>query len=287
MIRQLRKPVPATVEVLELADVAKRSRRWNPFIDTAFIERSLELMPGRSVWIPSTEEIVVVSPWRNRLEVGAINAINAVAHADALFREAASLSEALGDEGIVSVEWDVARSPGFFERIEFDSLQEIVSWDLEGRQEIAQPSAKWPSRIVERLESSDLAGLVRLDHAAFDWLWWNSEAEFLTYGMRPGVEIIVIEIDNEIVGYIGYSDFGDWGHIDRIAVAPALQGQGIASELMRLAVARMRRARAKRIELSTQTNNVRSRVLYEHLGFRVNPASTYRVFGRYFGDHGA
>ncbi len=71
-----------------------------------------------------------------------------------------------------------------------------------------------------------------------------------------------------------------WGHIDRVAVIPDLQGQGLGTDAVRFALRRLATAGAKRIGLSTQRGNIASQKVYERLGFRRAIASDYRLYGK-------
>ena len=90
--------------------------------------------------------------------------------------------------------------------------------------------------------------------------------------------------DGKIMAYIGFTAFLGWGHIDRVAVAPEFQGQGLGLRLTRFATDRLVRVGARRIGLSTQITNVPARRMYEKLGFVRQLATDYRLYGRWIAD---
>jgi ribosomal protein S18 acetylase RimI-like enzyme len=124
-----------------------------------------------------------------------------------------------------------------------------------------------------------LADLVRIDHAAFPWLWWNSPEEFVAYGGTPGVQLFVGRLAGRVVAYVGLTHYLGWGHLDRIAVEPAAQGQGLGGQALAFAIGVLLRSGARRVGLSTQRRNVRSQRLYERFGFRRSPGYDYRLYG--------
>ncbi|MBX6343245.1 MAG: GNAT family N-acetyltransferase, partial [Thermomicrobiaceae bacterium] len=139
----------------------------------------------------------------------------------------------------------------------------------------------------ERVDIHDqgrFAELVALDHASFPWLWWNSVEEFENYFGSPGVEIYLgRDHAGAAVSYIGVTRFRNWGHLDRIAVAPERQGEGLGLQSLDFAVEVLARGGARRVGLSTQARNVRSRTLYERYGFQRSPSQDYCLYGRWLG----
>ncbi len=121
-----------------------------------------------------------------------------------------------------------------------------------------------------------------LDHQAFPWLWWNCRDEFLQYAGSPGVAIeLGRDESGRAVAYIGTTRYRTWGHLDRIAVAPDIQGRGLGRAALDYAVMTLARSGARRVGLSTQARNHRSRRLYDTYGFRRSPGNDYRLYGRW------
>jgi ribosomal protein S18 acetylase RimI-like enzyme len=137
---------------------------------------------------------------------------------------------------------------------------------------------------ADTTNAESLADLCAVDHAAFPWLWWNSSLEFEVYGFTPGVELHLGYVDSEPVSYVGITAYPGWGHLDRIAVIPAMQGSGLGYQSLDFAVSSLIRRGARRIGLSTQKQNVRSQQLYERYGFRRSRANDYRLYGKYLID---
>ena len=244
------------------------------------VKRGISQFPGRSVWLPETLEYAVVIPWRHRDEVANVVELSAVRHPAAMLEAVVERSSRLGANVVISIEIDEIRQPAFYERAQFELLEEVITYELDCR--IAPPLRIGGMRFqhVDARNDADRELLVRLDHTIFPWLWWNSEAEFLVYADAPGVELFVGYDGDEPVSYVGVTSYLGWGHLDRVAVLPHRQGQGLGAEALSFAVSRLMHAGSLRVGLSTQRENRRSQRLYERFGFRRATSNDYRLYGR-------
>ncbi|MCC2629622.1 MAG: GCN5-related N-acetyltransferase [Thermomicrobiales bacterium] len=243
------------------------------------MRRLLDLHPGRSVWVPTTLEYALIGPWRNRPEIASIEDLVAVRHLEELLRAAIERCADQGDELVLTVELDSQRSPARYERAGLDMLEEVITYELGSVREAWSGSGR--IRLV-RVQANDKAAIdlvTSIDQASFPWLWRNNRAEFDAYLDTPGVEVWLLEADDDPVAYFGVTLFPDWGHLDRIAVVPQQQGRGFGLETLGLAVDTMKKRGARRVGLSTQRSNRRSQRLYERFGFQRTPAHDYRLFG--------
>jgi ribosomal protein S18 acetylase RimI-like enzyme len=247
------------------------------------VRRLLELHPRRSVWVPSTLEYALIGPWRNRPEIASIEDLVAVRHLEELLRAAVERCADQGDELILTVELDSQRSPARYERAGLEMLEEVITYELGSLREPWSGSGH--IRLV-RVQSSDEAAIdlvTSIDQASFPWLWRNNRAEFGVYLHTPGVEVWLVEADDDPVAYFGVTLFPEWAHLDRIAVVPEQQGRGFGLETLGLAVDTMRKRGARRVGLSTQRSNRRSQRLYERFGFQRTRQYDYRLFGAWCG----
>lgn len=262
-------------------DLRALRRSWNGRTDVDDALRLLQTFPGRSVWLPETLEFVLVGPWRHRDEIAQIVEFCAVRHPFVMLEAAAEQSRERGAHLLVSLELDEVRPPGFWQKAGFHLLEEVIAYELDR----IPPTVGWGERLRFELanpyDDTTLASLVALDHAAFPWIWWNSEMEFLAYGLSPGVEMFLAYAGADLVGYIGITSYLGWGHLDRIAIHPRYQGLGLGREALTFAVQRLAQAGARRVGLSTQLTNRRSQRLYERFGFRRSRSSDYRLYGRW------
>lgn len=258
-------------------EAVPRLRLDRPSGEIAVVEQ-VAAYPGRSVWAPATLEYVVLAPWRHRPEIAHLAEVSAGRHAAALVAVAIERCRAAGDALVLLIEMDERRSAGFHARAGLSPLEEIVTYELAIRK--APPPAT-PRLRFERADPArpdHLDALLRLDHAAFPWLWWNSAAEFSAYARLLGVRLC-LGFDGPVpVAYVGVTSFAGWGHLDRIAVDPARQGAGLGQEALGHAVQTLAGLGARRVGLSTQEENGRSRRLYEAFGFRRAPGNDYALF---------
>ena len=243
------------------------------------LRQLLERDPGRSVWVPETLEYALIGSWRNRSEIASVEDLVAVRHLEPLLEAAVERCAAHDNDLLLAIELDSPRSPSRYERAGLEMLEEVITY------EAGISRDTWPGNSQSRLVPVDtgderaVALVTRMDQTAFPWLWRNSRAEFDIYLRTPGVEVFLIEVDGEPAAYIGVTLFSGWGHLDRIAVVPDLQGRGFGLEALGLAVDVMRQRGARRMGLSTQRTNWRSQRLYERFGFRRTPEHDYRLFG--------
>jgi ribosomal protein S18 acetylase RimI-like enzyme len=93
------------------------------------------------------------------------------------------------------------------------------------------------------------------------------------------VEIYLGLIDGIPVSYVGITTFPSWGHLDRIAVDPDLQGKGYGRFALAFAVETLLARGARKVGLSTQSTNERSQRLYLKYGFRRTNDHDYDLWG--------
>jgi ribosomal protein S18 acetylase RimI-like enzyme len=265
----VRRLTPADVTALRLPGLRS----------AATMREALAQGPERSLWIPETLEYALVGMWRNRPEIASVDELVAVRNVEPLLRSAFELCVERGDELLLVIELESQRGRSRFERAGMELLEEVITYEID----IAQVRlSTWSEKLFLPLRPGDTSAIERvtkLDQDAFPWLWRNSQREFAAYIGTPGVDVYVLEFDGLPAAYVGTTLFSGWGHLDRIAVAPSLQGRGIGQAALRFAIEALRRKGARRIGLSTQGTNFRSQRLYERFGFMRTPELDYQLFG--------
>lgn len=269
-----------TIRPLRAEDVASLRIRDSRRLSAAAVRALVTDYPDRAVWLPESLEYVVLAPWRHRREVALLQEIAATANSERLVEAAIAASRRAGDALTLAIEMDETRSRPFYDRAGLRLLEEIVTYELAvGNGPLPRGAADLDFRRLRPGETDAYAALRRIDNAAFPWLWWNSDEEFAAYGITPGVQLFMVTHRRQPVAYVGVTAYSGWGHLDRMAVAPEVQGTGVGLEALAFAVATLRGHGAKRVALSTQRDNLRSQTLYERFGFRRSPAFDYRLFG--------
>jgi ribosomal-protein-alanine N-acetyltransferase len=126
------------------------------------------------------------------------------------------------------------------------------------------------SRVVDvrTVEPGDLPALVTMDALGFHPLWRNSIDTFEQW--REALPYFTVAVVGKSqVGYCYCSVDVDQGHLVRMAVHPAWQGQGIGTRLLADATRFFQDAGVRRITLNTQEENERAQWLYRGFGFRL------------------
>ena len=272
------------IEVLRPEDVDRVRVPWDARYTREEVEELAREEPGLCLWNRRTSGYLLGARWRHRHEIANVVDINGPSVAIDLLRAFIVRATEIGMRLAIVAEYAERRRETFYAAAGLSVLEEIIVYELRtGRK---QQNAREPGdgHSVERVNLRDLdqrAELLSLDHRAFPWLWWNSLAEFENYAGVPGVKIqLVRDGDERAVGYIGTTSLGSWGHLDRIAVDPSLQGRGYGRILLDIAIRQLTEQGARRIALSTQASNTVSRALYESAGFRRSRAHDYLIYGR-------
>ncbi len=266
---------------LELADIPRLRLKWGSRYNVQEVARLVRQAPGLSLWAPATGEYVLATPWRHREEIVAVQELSTGPLTYHLVDALAEVARAQGKELLVLTQQYERRPPAFYERTGFELLEEILVYEM-----VLYTVPPAPSRLrFERVTLDDpfvTGELLDLDHEAFDWLWWNTIEEFDEYMSDPRVDVYLgREQDGSPVSYVGVTRLRGWGHLDRLAVAPAYQGKGYGYESLVWAARVLAARGAHRIGLSTQASNRRSRQLYERFGFRRVPDLDYQIWGRW------
>lgn len=111
-----------------------------------------------------------------------------------------------------------------------------------------------------------------------------SSAHRLTLeGLREkcAAEAVFVALAGEkLAGCVFLADRGDHAYVGKLAVDPALQGQGIGRRLMEAAEAEARRQRRGAIELQTRVELTGNHSAFARLGFRETARTAHEGFSR-------
>ncbi|MDQ2809331.1 MAG: GNAT family N-acetyltransferase, partial [Chloroflexota bacterium] len=179
-------------------------------------------------------------------------------------------------------EWNPHSAPG---DVGFGRLERVVYYQLSGLTGPPAPTRPLPPLEFAPLTAHNLATVLALDHAAFPWLWWNSEAELRAYSGYAGVQIWLGWTAGVPVAYAGFTTLDRWGHLDRLATAPGWHGRGYGAAMLAYALGRMAALGVARVTLSTQATNTDSQRLYQGFGFRPT-REVYDLYGQWLDSAG-
>ena len=182
----------------------------------------------------------------------------------ALFRQARSSWQSLGVELVVVMahpEWVGALT----QRLNFEKYNEIVTLRKSDR---GLPVSDRPAAAVIRpAVYADVPAIVVNDRAAFDTIWWHSEASLL-HVLKMVAHFIVAEIDDRVVGHAFSDLYGGQGHLIRLVVNPAYQRRGLGEQLLAASLSYQIGLGAYPLTLNTQIDNFASQALYQRFGFQ-------------------
>jgi ribosomal protein S18 acetylase RimI-like enzyme len=116
--------------------------------------------------------------------------------------------------------------------------------------------------------------LLRVDHASFAPFWRLDKA-----GLRDAMGAtqqrhlrVVLGVKRKVVGYAICGASDRRGFVQRLAVLPEAQSQGIGKRLLLDGLYWLRGVNAQHIVVNTQMGNESALALYRRVGFREDPA---------------
>ena len=130
-----------------------------------------------------------------------------------------------------------------------------------------------PDHLVVEQPSTDLSELLAIDEAAFAPFWrFNQGALEEAIGATSrSTTLIILGSDGGPIAYAVVGFGSAIAYLQRVAVQPEWQGQGMGRSLVRVVARKARAAGAKVLLLNTQTDNHSAIRLYEDEGFVTLP----------------
>lgn len=228
-------------------------------------------------WMDSNSgDYIVGNYWKDRPAIGLIMESSTSAQRSALVQRLIESYRESSSELTVLSEREVTHGLPLYLELGFVVLEEVICYERPP----ARPAIISRRLYVRRLEDSDLPALVKLERETFPWLWWETSTTLRHANQRPDTWVMVAYLDDELVGYLILAVRNTWGHLNRIGVHPAHQGNGLGRELLSVAIEEMARRGATTMGLNTQSDNTRSQHLYESCGF-VRTGETFKVYGKW------
>lgn len=145
----------------------------------------------------------------------------------------------------------------------FRRLKDVVTLAKRDR---ALPELRAAGAQVRPVSDKDIPAIVAVDRAAFTPHWWHS-ADTMRRVAAASSHFVVAELADEVVGYAEGGLRLPTAHLNRIAVHPAHQGQGIGAALLRDVLRAFWQSGAEAVTLNTQSDNRSSQRLYRRFGF--------------------
>jgi ribosomal protein S18 acetylase RimI-like enzyme len=136
-----------------------------------------------------------------------------------------------------------------------------------------------PVAPLRRARTADRPGVLEVDSAAFP-PFWRLDPEGLSDALAATpTSRFRVAVVGGVVGYAIVGRAARRGYVQRLAVAPEVQGAGLGRALLIDGLRWLRRRGAARAVVNTQVDNDRARRLYESFGFHMAP-SGLAVLGR-------
>ena len=136
-----------------------------------------------------------------------------------------------------------------------------------------------PSHLVVESDDTRLADLLTIDAAAFSPFW-----RFDELGLREAINatsrsltLVIRDAEGGLAGYAVVGFGTAISYLQRVAVHPRWQGQGMGRSLIRVAARRARNLGAKVMLLNTQLDNDSALGLYEQEGYVRLPEPLHLV----------
>jgi GNAT superfamily N-acetyltransferase len=266
------------IELLTAAAAREIRLPWASRFSRERLLAQVAANPGLSLWIPETGEYALAGPWRHRDEI--VSVLEATTR-KGYPRLVGALVERAREDGyelMVVPDEVLDTDRKLYSALGFTHLERVVilKRSLKPREDFGVEH--FPQVEMRRARHSDIEMLLRVDHASFPWLWWNSRHEFEVYEHLPEVYIYLALLGGEPVGYTSFTMYDGWAHLDRIAVVEGRHGTGLGAGQLARVLAQMSSMGAGYVALSTQVTNTRSHRLYERFGFH-NTGERMDFFG--------
>ncbi len=145
----------------------------------------------------------------------------------------------------------------------FERLAKVITLAKTDR---ALPPVEMPQVSLRTASDADYGILSIIDRKAFTPPWWRS-ATSMRRRARTTSRFLVAACGHKVIGYAERELDPPKAHINRIAVDPAFQGQGIGAALLKYTLISIWQRGIETVSLNTQRSNRRSQRLYNRFGF--------------------
>ncbi len=120
--------------------------------------------------------------------------------------------------------------------------------------------------MLRSMTMADLDAVCALEEQCFSVPWSRESMEKELTG-NDQAYYLVAEVDGRVVGYAGFWQVLDEGHIMNIAVTPKMRGRGIGEELLRAMLQQGVELGIMYWTLEVRVSNTAAVRLYEKVGF--------------------
>ncbi|HUX46788.1 MAG TPA: ribosomal protein S18-alanine N-acetyltransferase [Desulfosporosinus sp.] len=122
--------------------------------------------------------------------------------------------------------------------------------------------------IVRPMHIDDLQNILEVERASFATPW-SLDAFKAELKDNEYARYLCLELEGQVIGYMGLWFILDEGHITNIAITPNHRGQHWGEFLMRSVMEKMVEQGMERMTLEVRVSNNPAQSLYERLGFAI------------------
>ena len=119
---------------------------------------------------------------------------------------------------------------------------------------------------IRLMEERDLDAIMEVEKQCFT-LPWSREAFYNELHQNRFAHYLILEEDDNVIGYCGAWLVVDEAHITNIAVLPAYQGRGLGKVLLTSMMEECKLRAIERMTLEVRESNLVAQSLYRKLGF--------------------
>jgi ribosomal-protein-alanine N-acetyltransferase len=122
--------------------------------------------------------------------------------------------------------------------------------------------------IVRPMHIDDLEAILEIERVSFA-IPWSLESLKTELKDNEYARYLCLELEDQVIGYMGLWFILDEGHITNIAIAPNCRGQHWGEFLMRSVMNKMADEGMERMTLEVRASNSLAQSLYKRLGFSI------------------
>ncbi|MDA7028589.1 ribosomal protein S18-alanine N-acetyltransferase [Bacillus sp. CLL-7-23] len=134
--------------------------------------------------------------------------------------------------------------------------------------------------IIRDMSTKDLDQVIEIEQHSFPTPW-KKESFYHELHHNIYAHYLVIEIEEQVIGYCGIWIVMDDAQITNIAITPAYRGRSYGEALLMAAMNRCRIEKAEQLSLEVRVSNHIAQSLYRKLGFQPGG-----IRKNYYSDNG-
>jgi ribosomal-protein-alanine N-acetyltransferase len=121
--------------------------------------------------------------------------------------------------------------------------------------------------VLRPAEEKDVEAIAEIEKICFATPW-SADAVYKEITSNPIAHYIIGEIDGQVVGYVGFWQILDEGHITNVAVRPEFRGNHIGSALIAIMIEIGTSLGLTRYTLEVRSSNEPAKALYRNFNFK-------------------